>query len=55
MVGRIMAPALATASRSSSTARSAWKMQSTPASAAARVEPEPRECIATLVSLRCAS
>src|SRR6185312_9866454 len=42
-VGRMGMPALATASRSASVARSAWTIQSTPASAAARVEPAPRE------------
>src|ERR1700720_247803 len=43
LVGMIGMPALATASRSRSVARSAWMIQSTPASAAARVEPAPRE------------
>jgi hypothetical protein len=47
MVGMIGMPALATASSSASPARSAWTIQSTPASAAARVEPAPREWIAT--------
>ena len=54
-VGRIGMPAFATASRSDSVARSAWTIQSTPASAAARVEPAPREWIATRSFRRCAS
>ena len=48
-------PARATASRSASVARSAWMIQSTPASAAARVEPAPREWMATRASRRWAS
>ena len=48
-------PALATASRSRSVARSACTIQSTPASAAARVEPAPREWMATRRLRRCAS
>ena len=42
MVGMIRAPASATTSSSVAVARSACKIQSTPASAAARVEPAPR-------------
>jgi len=55
MVGRIAAPARATTSRSASLARSQWMIQSTPASAAARVEAPPREWIATRTPRRCAS
>src|SRR4029453_2324961 len=46
-VGMIGMPPFATASRSRSVARSAWMIQSTPASAAARVGPAPRGGIPT--------
>src|ERR1044072_5979836 len=46
-VGMIGMPALATASRSASVARSAWMIQSTPACAAARVDPAPRAWMPT--------